>query len=357
MSETHGLEHVDGSTATGSPRAGAVARPPSMSDVAMQAGVSHQTVSRVLNDHPSVAPSTRERVVEAIAALGYRPNRAARSLVTRRTDTLGVVTPAGALYGPTSTLIGFEEAARDAGFVVSVATVRHFDGPTMRAALEHFLQQGVDAFAIIAPTVSAVEVLATVELPVPVVLLSSASSVPDVPHLHAVAVDQQHGARLATRHLIAQGHREVVHVAGPRDWFDALDRVSGWRAECEAAGLAVPDPVVVGWDATDGYELGRRFIREGLPSAVFTANDQLALGLLHAFWEAGVRVPDDIAVVGFDDEVGSAHYTPPLTTVRQDFAGLGRLAIGSLTAALAGEVPGRRLLPAELVVRASSVRR
>ncbi|GAA3818124.1 LacI family transcriptional regulator [Cellulomonas soli] len=342
--------------AAASARPGSTPRPPSMSDVAMHAGVSHQTVSRVLNDHPSVAPSTRERVVEAIAALGYRPNRAARSLVTRRTDTLGVVTPTGALYGPTSTLIGFEEAARDAGFVVSVATVRRFDGPTMRAALEHFLLQGVDAFAIIAPTVAAVEVLASVELPVPVVLLSSASAVPDVPHLHAVAVDQQHGARLATRHLIAQGHRTVLHVAGPQDWFDARDRVAGWRGECVAAGLVAPDPVVVGWDASDGYELGRRLVRDGLPPAVFCANDQLALGLLHAFWEAGVRVPDDVAVVGFDDEVGSAHYTPPLTTVRQDFAGLGRLAIGSLTAALAGEVPGRRLLPAELVVRRSSVR-
>jgi DNA-binding LacI/PurR family transcriptional regulator len=355
---------TDGSSAAlgqqgqqGQPRATASPRPPSMSDVAMHAGVSHQTVSRVLNDHPSVAPSTRERVVEAIAALGYRPNRAARSLVTRRTDTLGVVTPAGALYGPTSTLVGFEEAARDAGFVVSVATVRRFDGPTMRSALEHFLLQGVDAFAIIAPTVAAVEVLASVDLTVPVVLLSSASAVPDVPHLHAVAVDQQHGARLATRHLIEQGHREVLHVAGPQDWFDARDRVAGWRTECEAAGLAVTEPLIVDWHASDGYALGRRLVAEGLPPAVFAANDQLALGMLHAFWEAGVRVPEDVAVVGFDDEVGSAHYTPPLTTVRQDFSGLGRLAIGSLTAALAGEVPGRRLLPAELVVRQSSVRR
>ena len=128
------------------------ARPPAMSDVAALAGVSHQTVSRVLNDHPSVRPETRERVAEAIAQLGYRRNSAARTLVTRRSGTLGVVTPATALYGPTSTLVGLEEAARVVGWFVSVATIRQFDGDSMHTALEHFLGQGVDGIAIIAPT-------------------------------------------------------------------------------------------------------------------------------------------------------------------------------------------------------------
>ncbi len=328
------------------------ARPPAMSDVAALAGVSHQTVSRVLNDHPSVRPATRERVNEAIVQLGYRRNSAARALVTRRSGVLGVVTPATALHGPTSTLVGLEEAAREVGWYVALATIRTFDGESMHAAVEHFLGHGVDGIAIIAPTTEVAQAIASIDLPVEVVLISSASDLPADAHLHGVGVDQRHGARLATQHLLDQGHSEVLHVAGPQDWFDAQDRLAGWR---EISGPGAPEHIEAGWDAADGYELGRRLVREGLPSAIFAANDQLALGLLHAFWEAGVRVPDDVAIVGFDDEVGAAHYTPPLTTVRQDFGALGRLAVSSLQAAFAGEESVHRLLPAELVVRASSV--
>jgi DNA-binding LacI/PurR family transcriptional regulator len=330
------------------------ARPPAMSDVAALAGVSHQTVSRVLNDHPSVRPETRDRVNEAIVRLGYRRNSAARALVTRRTGALGIVTPATALYGPTSTLVGLEEAARLIGWYVSVATIRTFDAEALHGAVEHFLGQGVDGIAVIAPTTEVAQAIATIALPVPVVLISSASDLPADGYLHAVGVDQRHGARLATQHLLDQGHTAVVHVAGPQDWFDAQDRLAGWR---EVSGPDAPEPAEAGWDAADGYALGRRMIREGLPSAIFAANDQLALGLLHAFWEHGVRVPDDVAVVGFDDEVGAAHYTPPLTTVRQDFGALGRAAVASLQAAFAGEPIIDRRIPAELVVRASSVPR
>ncbi|WP_028048553.1 LacI family DNA-binding transcriptional regulator [Cellulomonas sp. URHD0024] len=329
------------------------ARPPAMSDVAALAGVSHQTVSRVLNDHPSVRPATRERVNDAIARLGYRRNSAARALVTRRSGVLGVVTPATALYGPTSTLVGLEEAAREVGWYVSVATIRTFDGESMHAAIEHFLGHGVDGIAIIAPTTEVAQAIASIDLPVPVVLISSASDLPAETYLHAVGVDQRHGARLATQHLLDQGHTSVLHVAGPQDWFDAQDRLAGWR---EISGPGAPEHIEAAWDAADGYELGRRLAREGLPSAIFAANDQLALGLLHAFWEAGVRVPSDVALVGFDDEVGAAHYTPPLTTVRQDFGALGRLAVSSLQAAFAGESTLHQRIPAELVVRASSIR-
>ena len=329
------------------------ARPPAMSDVAALAGVSHQTVSRVLNDHPSVRPATRERVNEAIAQLGYRRNSAARALVTRRSGVLGVVTPATALYGPTSTLVGLEEAAREVGWYVSVATIRTFDGESMHAAVEHFLGHGVDGIAIIAPTTEVAQAIASIDLPVPVVLISSASDLPAEAHVRAVGVDQRHGARLATQHLLDQGHSEVLHVAGPQDWFDAQDRLAGWR---EISGPGAPEHIEAAWEAADGYELGRRLAREGLPSAIFAANDQLALGLLHAFWEAGVRVPADVALVGFDDEVGAAHYTPPLTTVRQDFGALGRLAVSSLEAAIAGRETQHQRIPAELVIRASSVR-
>ncbi len=324
-----------------------------MSDVAEVAGVSHQTVSRVLNDHPSVRPETRERVLAAISELGYRRNSAARALVTRRSGTIGVVTTGSLLYGPTSTLVGLEEAARDAGYFVSVATISGFDAATMHSALEHFMGQGVEGIVIIAPQVEVMQAVEEFDAPVPVVMISSGDQ-PEAVRLHTVSVDQVDGARQVTRHLLAAGRGDVAHVAGPQDWFDAQDRLAGWRAECAAAGVAAPDPIEADWTAERGYAVGRAMVREGAPSAVFAANDQLALGLLRAFWEGGLRLPQDVAVAGFDDVAGSAFFVPPLTTVRQDFAALGRLTIEALTAALEGRSVTRHTLPAQLVVRASS---
>jgi len=186
-----------------------------MHDVAALAGVSHQTVSRVLNDHPSVRPETRDKVLAAVASLNYRRNSAARALVTRRTDVVGVVTPATALYGPSSTMLGIEEAARLSGLYVSVATVRNFEGETMKRILEHFFDQGVDGVAVIAPTVEIVDVLVGIRSDVPLVMVSSAGDVPPAEHLSAVGVDQRAGAVLATSHLL-EHHSEILHeqVAG-----------------------------------------------------------------------------------------------------------------------------------------------
>ncbi|MFF1530658.1 LacI family DNA-binding transcriptional regulator [Cellulomonas sp. NPDC058312] len=325
-----------------------------MSDVAALAGVSHQTVSRVLNDHPSVRPETRERVLSAIAELGYRRNSAARALVTRRSGALGVLTTASADHGPTSTLLGLESAAREVGYYVSVAAIDRFDAGTMRAALDHFLDQAVEGIAIIAPQVDVAEAVTAFAAPVPVVTVTSGAHVAGPGRVVAVGVDQREGARAATRHLVDLGHREVVHLAGPQDWFDAQERLAGWREACAAAGVAAPDPVEVDWSAESGYREGLRLVDAGLPTAVLAANDQLALGLLRAFWERGVRVPQDVSVVGFDDEAGAAYFVPPLTTVRQDFPALGRSAIDALVRALAGEDVPRTLLPATLVPRAST---
>jgi len=359
----------------------ATRRPPAMSDVAVLAGVSHQTVSRVLNDHPSVRPETRERVLRAIAELGYRRNSAARALVTRRSGALGVVTTSAVHHGPTSTLLGLERAAREVGYYVSVATIDRFEADTMRGALDYFMDQAVEGIAIIAPQVDVAEAVAAFAAPVPVVMvtsgdplapvsaanaLSSAGRTPSPPPVPpvgwpeprsgivTVGVDQRGGARAATRHLIDLGHREIVHLAGPQDWFDARARLSGWREACAAVGIAAPDPVQVDWSAESGYREGLRLVDGGLPTAIFAANDQLALGLLRAFWERGVGVPQDVSVVGFDDEAGAAYFVPPLTTVRQDFPALGRSAIDALVRALAGEDVPRTLLPATLVPRAST---
>lgn len=328
-----------------------VTRPPAMSDVAAVAGVSHQTVSRVLNGHPSVRPETRERVLEAIAALGYRRNTAARALVTRRTGTIGVVTSGSALFGPTSTLIAVEEAARDAGYFVSVATIGRWSGEAMRQVLEHFMSQGVEGVVVVAAHDDAIEAVQQFDAPVPVVMVGPK----DLPgDLHAVAVDQYAGARLAARHLLDLGHTDVMHLAGPADWLDARARARGWQDELALAGHLAGEPVQGDWSAGCGYEVGTSLLAGELPTAVFAANDQLALGLLRAFAEAGVRVPDDVSVVGFDDVDGSAHFYPPLTTVRQEFRELGTRCLSMLLAAIGGEEVTTVLVEPRLVVRASS---
>jgi DNA-binding LacI/PurR family transcriptional regulator len=326
-------------------------RPPAMSDVASLAGVSHQTVSRVLNGHPNVRPETRERVLAAIAELGYRRNPAARALVTRRSGTIGVMSSGSALFGPSSTFIAVEGAAREAGLFVSVATIAEWDVAPVTAALDHFMDQGVDAVVVIAAHDDAIAAVRTFSASVPMVMVGP-SELP--PPLHAVSVDQYEGARLAVRHLLGLGHRDVVHLAGPTDWLDARRRIDGWRDELVAAGVEPGEPITGDWSAVRGYDVGRRLVAEGVPTAVFAANDQLALGLLRAFAEAGVRVPDDVSVVGFDDIEGAANFYPPLTTVRQEFRTLGERCMSVVVSVLAGEEPEPVLVPPSLVVRASS---
>ncbi|PFG42343.1 LacI family transcriptional regulator [Isoptericola jiangsuensis] len=341
-----------------------VARRPSMADVAAVAGVSHQTVSRVLNGHPSVREETRGRVLAAIDELGYRRNSAARALVTSRSATLGVVTTGSALFGPTSTLIAVEEAARDRGYFVSVATLRTYDTASMHQVLEHFMDQGVDGIVVIAPHDEVAAAVESFRAPVPVVVVAALDDPSGAVHAGegsstmSLAVDQRLGARRATEHLLDLGHRDVVHVGGPHDWFDARERAAGWREAMESRGLVPARPRVRSWSAADGYAAGRDLAEalaagEG-PTAVFAGNDQLALGVLRALWERGVRVPDDVSVVGFDDVDGAAYFVPPLTTVRQPFAALGARGVEMLLAALEGaSVPVQRIEP-ELVVRSST---
>ena len=310
-----------------------------MNDVAIAAGVSHQTVSRVLNHNSHVAKDTRERVLEAISALGYRRNSAARALATNRSATIGVVTVGSALYGPTNTLNGVEVAAREQGLYVSLATMKTIDGPTTAATIGHLLDQGVDGIIVIAPQQVMAKAIAEMGAPVPIVMISAVDE-QAVGEVLAVSVDHVVGARMATKHLTALGHREIVHLSGPQHSLDAQARVLGWQAQCAADGLGTQVVVEGDWSADCGYAVGAQMAREGAPSAVFAANDQLALGLLRAFWEAGMSVPKDVSVVGFDDVLGASHFIPPLTTIRQDFEALGALAITSLMARIETEPVG-----------------
>jgi len=324
-----------------------------MQDVARIAGVSHQTVSRVLNGHPRVRPETRDRVLAVIADLGYRRNSAARALVTSRSGTIGLLTPRSFLYGPVSTLISVEEAARAAGLFVSVASLRSYEEPAVTAALDHFMNQGVEGIIVVAPVPEAVRVAAGLASQVPMVLV--AADTPSGPGFQTASVDQERGARLATSHLIELGHRDIAHVCGPPVWLDARARRRGWEQELADAALVVRPPLDGGWSAAGGFAVGTELLQQGPPSAVFAANDLMALGLVRAFTEAGLHVPGDISVVGFDDIEGAGHYLPPLTTVRQDFAALGRRCVQLLLGQLAQEEASATVAMApELIVRAST---
>jgi DNA-binding LacI/PurR family transcriptional regulator len=329
-------------------------RPLVMADVAARAGVSHQTVSRVINGHPSVAPLTRERVQQAIVELGYRPNLAARALVTGSTRTIGLVTVKINQYGPAQTMLGLENAARAAGYSLSVSILDDATAGAMREAVDRFVAQSVDAIVALATYDDAAEAMQSIDAPVPLVAVQVGGA-EDRP---AVGVDQETGARLATRHLLALGHRTVHHVAGPADSQEARGRMAGWRSALLGAGAPVPEIVRGDWTPSSGYAAGRTLagrIRAGEDvTAVFLANDQMALGLLAALHEEGLEIPDDLSVVGFDDLPEAPYFTPPLTTVRQDFAELGRRCVQLVLARLAGETVHSEPVPAPLLVRAST---
>jgi DNA-binding LacI/PurR family transcriptional regulator len=327
-------------------------QPPVMADVARLARVSHQTVSRVLNDHPNVRAETRSRVLAAIAELGYRPNSAARTLVTRRSQTLGVVSFDTTLYGPASMLYGIERAARAADYFVSIVSLRSIDQRTLLEAVGRLQDQAVEGIVVIAPQTALADALGTAAAGVPLVGAASASTA-GVP---TVGIDQRLGGELATRHLLELGHRTVHHVAGPMDWLDATGRLEGWRRELERAAAPVPDPISGDWSSHSGYLAGHRLAADPSVTAVFCANDHMALGLLRAFHEAGRSVPGDISVVGFDDMPETSYFTPPLTTVRQDFGELGRLSLQLLVDRLsAGSQPPRHVVVSpNLVVRTST---
>jgi DNA-binding LacI/PurR family transcriptional regulator len=300
-------------------------RPPVMTDVAQLAGVSHQTVSRVLNDHPNVRPQTRELVLAAISQLGYRPNAAARTLVTRRTHTLGVISFDTTLYGPASMLYGIERAAQDSYFV-AIASVPQLDRRSVLDAVDRFAGQGVEGIIVIAPQTSAVAALTNCPADIPLVAMGCRTS----PPVRSVAVDNAEGAAQATRYLLSLGHRTVHHLSGPASWLDAQARLDGWRAALAEAGVPEPELLTGDWSSASGYELGHQIAADDSVTAVFCANDPMALGLLRALSERGRRVPEDVSVIGFDDIPEAGYFLPPLTTVRQDFGELGRRALDTL---------------------------
>jgi DNA-binding LacI/PurR family transcriptional regulator len=323
-----------------------------MSDVAKLAGVSHQTVSRVINGSDQVREETRERVLAAMRMLDYRPNPVARALVTGRSKTIGVVSFDTTLHGPASTLFGIERAAHEEGYFTSIISLKSLDRPSVLTAVERLRGQAVDGILVIAPQITAAHAVAHLPVDVAVVAVEAGPD-NEVP---VVAVDQFAGAVAATQHLLELGHRTVWHIAGPGDWQESRQRIAGWRHTLEEARAEAPSPLVGDWSARAGYDLGQRLMTEPDVTAVFVANDQMALGLLRVLHETGRNVPRDVSIVGFDDVPEAAYFTPPLTTVRQDFMAMGRRSLHLLLSEIDNGTRSttRETVPPELIVRAST---
>lgn len=315
-----------------------------MAMVAASAGVSGQTVSRVVNGSPRVDPETRTRVEAAMAELGYRPHRAARALRTGRSHTIGIVVTTLTTVGNSRMLQATAEAAAERGYALTLVTASNGVG----TALASLAEQEVDG-AIVLNEASAQITAAALPGDLRLVVIDA----PKDAHVAAVHSDHSGGAFAATTHLLRRGYDTVHHLAGPADSFAAAERERGWREALAAAGMPAPEPVRGDWSAESGYAAGTAL---RTAPAVFCANDQMALGLLRAFADAGRDVPGEVGVIGFDDVPDAANYRPPLTTIRQDFTALAHRAVEALISGIEGTSDSRSaiVIGTTLITRESS---
>lgn len=326
-------------------------RPATMVDVANLAGVSHMTVSRVLNDQRYVKPDTRKKVQEAIEALGFVPSPAARTLVTKRSSTIGLIATGLPEFGPSSALLYFSAAARAARWSVLTANMVDSDPDAVRTAVEVFVRQNVEGIAVVAGHDSTADTITALDLSVPLVLHQATPR----DEMATIGADQYTGARNAVRHLADHGHRRVDHIGGPADAVDARERLRGWQDELADRGLDGRLLGVGDWSPDDGHRIGTEADLDDV-SAVFVANDQMALGFLHALGDRGLSVPDDVSIVGFDDIPEAAHFSPPLTTLRQPFEQIGRDMLETLLARIDGKDLVTVAAVPELIERGSVAR-
>jgi DNA-binding LacI/PurR family transcriptional regulator len=323
-----------------------------MRDVAKLAGVSHQTVSRFINAPETVRPEIQQRVQEAISALDYRPLSTARALSRRRSGTIGVVDSGSRIYGQAYMLEAVESAARTAGFATHVAVAGGTGSDDVASAFRQLTAKDVEGIVVMGNTGTVVEAAEKLSAAVPVAMVSSPHGADST--ILQVGVDSVSGTATATTHLVDQGSQRIAHVAGPDGWLDAEARIRGWRQALRVAELEPADLYVGDWLPESGYRAGLAIADTGGVDGVVVANDHMALGLLRAFDECGIRVPHDIAVVGFDDLVIAEYTIPPLTTMRQPFDDMGSVCIDQLVRLIRGEPAHDTALPAELIVRRSS---
>lgn len=300
-------------------------RQPVIADVAKLAGVSVPTVSRVLTGSVPVSPTRKKLVLDAIAELGYRPNAAARALVKGRQHLIAVFVGNTTHYGYARTIQGVEEAARQAGYAVVIAVIDSDKRAAVEQAVSFVLEQPVAGALVLeydAPGIATRKVLPE-HLPI-----ASVAGIQSGPGPRA-AMDDRIGAKNATEYLLELGHQTVHHVAIPTQG-GANGRAAGWREALLENGRRVPEIITAGWEPMAGYEAGKKLARLDDCTAVLCGNDELAIGVMRALVEVGKKIPDDVSVIGFDDQPLAEMWIPALTTVAQDFVQLGREAFGLL---------------------------
>lgn len=327
-------------------------RGPSIADVARAAGVSSQTVSRVSNGLTNVEENTKNRVLEAMKQLGYRPNRAARALKSGQFKSIGVIMFTLSSFGNMRTLDAIATAASQAGYSVTLIPLSDATTGNVSGAYHRLREQEVDGVVIIfeAHLLDDADITLPEDLPAVVIDSNAGSGYP------MVDTDQAEGARLATEHLLKLGHTQVWHIGGPTSSFSAMHRAESWKQTLEDAGIEAP-PVLHGdWSTESGYQIGLQLGRNPKVTAIFAANDQMALGAMRALHELGRAIPGDVSIVGFDDLEESTSFWPPLTTIHQDFHTVGRLSIENLLQQMAGNSPvdSATTVPTHLMVRKST---
>ena len=320
-------------------------------DVARLAKVSHQTVSRVLNNNPSIRPETKTRVLKAMESLGYRPSLAARALASSRSKMLGILSSDTDFTGPAAMVHHMEAAARAQGYFVVTVGIDANDEQSVQSGIDHLMKLGIEGLALVTPQLRAVEIARAAVSGIPVVTLDSMYRMDEL----AVSVDNFAGGAAATQHLIDLGHRNIVHISGPQGWFESTTRAAGYTATMLNANLT-PQVIDGDWQIDTGYRIGKKLdIESKGVTALFVANDRMAFGLLHAMRERNIEVPKRLSIVGFDDLEESTYSSPPLTTLRQDFKELGNRAMTLLLSEISGTSTKKldRLIP-ELIKRGST---
>ncbi len=324
---------------------------PNIYDVARLAKVSHQTVSRVLNNNPSIRPETKNRVLKAMESLGYRPSLAARALASSRSKMLGILSSDTDFTGPAAMVHHMEAAARTQGYFVVTVGIDANDEDSVRSGIDHLMKLGIEGLALVTPQLRAVEIARAAVSGIPVVTLDSMYRMDEL----AVSVDNFAGGAAATQHLIDLGHRNIVHISGPQGWFESTTRAAGYTATMLNANLT-PQVIDGDWQIDTGYRIGKKLdVDSKGVTALFIANDRMSFGFMHAMRERGIEVPKRLSIVGFDDLEEATYSSPPLTTLRQDFKELGNRAMNLLLSEISGTSTKKldRLIP-ELIKRGST---
>ncbi|MEW5868746.1 MAG: LacI family DNA-binding transcriptional regulator [Chloroflexota bacterium] len=335
-------------------------------EVASVAGVSTQTVSRVLNERPDVSSETRERIKEIIKELGYQPSALARSLIQHRSHTLGVVTAGLKYFGPSKTLSGIVSAAEEASYSLILKELPSFDEDNIDPIFQAFISRHVDGIIWAVPEIGENHCWVngqSIELDIPLIYLTMEPR----KNISVVSIDNYLGGEIAVRHLLEQGYQHIAHLSGPLDWWEARQRMAAWTDVLAGAGLEVKDTHCVegNWSSSSGAQaIEKLFMQYPEMDAIFVGNDQMALGVMQYILQKGLRVPEDIGLVGFDNIPESAFFCPPLTTIQQDQYSIAKLAVEEMIQIIASgwqEVepiePRAIMLPPSLVVRQSSLRR